>query len=112
MSNHNTPVRPARGRSRGWFQFSLRTALGMMVVLAVALGWLADRSKLQQQLAEERLEKEALRIARDYMGQDYGDSILDPLDNCVEFPNPDLLDADEDGIGDRYCDPTPAACTA
>jgi hypothetical protein len=37
-----------------------------MVVLAVGLGWLADHWKLQRQLAQERVEKEALRIARDY----------------------------------------------
>ena len=38
------------------------------------------------------------------------DGVLDPFDNCVEFSNADRLDADADGIGDRYCDPTPAAC--
>ncbi len=65
MSSHDTARRTHAG-ARGWLQFSLRTALWMMVVLAVAFGWLADRSKLQQRLAEERAEKEALRAARDY----------------------------------------------
>jgi len=39
-----------------------------------------------------------------------GDGVFDPLDNCVERPNVDLLDVDDDGLGDRYCDPTPASC--
>src|SRR5438045_1818133 len=52
-----------------WFQFTLRTALWGMVVLAVALAWLSDRIKLKKQLAQERAEKEGLRAARDYSEQ-------------------------------------------
>ncbi len=35
------------------------------------------------------------------------DGICDPIDNCVTLSNPDQLDADGDGIGDRCEDPTP-----
>jgi hypothetical protein len=72
MSSNDARAQQAR-QGHGWFQFTLRTALWMMVVLAVALGWLADRGKLQRKLAEERAEKEALRAARDY-----GESSLAP----------------------------------
>jgi hypothetical protein len=47
-----------------------------------------------------------------FAGDYDGDSILDPLDNCVAFPNADLLDVDRDGVGDRRCDLTPASCPA
>src|SRR5690242_10092682 len=55
-----------------WFQFSLRTVFWTMVTLAVACGWLSDRMKLKEQLAQERAEKEGLRIARDYDEQEMG----------------------------------------
>lgn len=32
------------------------------------------------------------------------DLILDPIDNCVDTPNPDQDDLDDDDVGDR-CDP-------
>src|SRR5262245_49363830 len=56
-----TPATPRR-----WFQFSLRAALWVMVTLGVGLGWLSDRAKLQQQIAQERAENDGLRAARDF----------------------------------------------
>ncbi len=38
------------------------------------------------------------------------DGALDLWDNCPSRPNADQLDGDADGIGDRYCDTTPAVC--
>jgi hypothetical protein len=55
-----------------WFQFRLRSVLWLMIVLAVAFGWLADRERWKERIRaeqsrvreQERLT-EALRIARD-----------------------------------------------
>ena len=43
-------------------QFSIRTLLAVVIVLAISVGWIADRNRLLSQVGEARVgENEALK---------------------------------------------------
>src|SRR5262245_61651685 len=101
MSHSEQPANPRPRRWSGWFQFSLRTLLLATAALCVALGWLVQRVRRQQE-AVARIVAYGGDVTYDYQLDASGEYRRDPFGNYLHGlapPGPRWL---RELVGDHY----------